>query len=175
MLRRSRASGPGPGIETVALDQGRSVIEVHVQDSDLIGAAAPGFFSWYVPGRPARDIIDFGCVNPKPGNPATIGKDRRACRARGFTSVGRNRIFGNSTRQARRTEVSLAGPGRMMAQGNYWGDLHPRDGRGDALGECSVWPDRMLDTSRCILSKVTGQGNPEWIDGRFHLARDPRP
>jgi hypothetical protein len=162
-------------IETVALDQGRSVIEVHVQDSDLIGAAAPGFFSWYVPGRPARDIIDFGCVNPKPGNPATIGKDRRACRARGFTSVGRNRIFGNSTRQARRTEVSLAGPGRMMAQGNYWGDLNPRDGRGDALAECSVWPDRMLDTSRCILSKVTGQGDPEWIDARFHLTRDPRP
>jgi hypothetical protein len=68
----------------------------------------------------------------------------------------------------------------MMAQGNYWGDLHPRDGRGDALGECSVWDAnaesiRVVDNSRCKLWNIVGHGNPEWIDGRFHLTKDPRP
>lgn len=168
-------------IEPVAFDQGRSIIEVHVEDSDLIGAAAPGFFTYYVPGRPARDIIDFGCVNPNPGAPSKIGKDRAACRARGFTSAGRNRIFANSAKQnPPRMEVALSGPGRMMAQGNYWGDLHPRDGRGDALGQCSVWDAneafvRVIENSRCKLFRITGQGNPDWIDGRFHLIKDPRP
>ena len=33
-------------------------------------------------------------------------------------------------------EVGLQGPGLMMAQGNYWGDINPLDGKGDALGEC---------------------------------------
>lgn len=171
-------------IEPVAFDQGRSVIEVHVQDSDLLGAAAPGFFTWYVPGRPARDIMDFGCVNPKPGDSATIGKDRAACRARGFTSAGRNRIFANCAKCVSSlsplTEVVLVGPGQMMAQKNYWGDLHPRDGRGDALGECSVGvgvtgePIRVVENSRCHLWNIAGQGNPEGIDARFHLTKDPR-
>ncbi len=171
-------------IEPVAFDQGRSVIEVHVQDSDLLGAAAPGFFTWYLPGRPARDIMDFGCVNPKPGVPATIGEDRAACRARGFTSAGRNRIFANCAKCVSSlsplTEVVLVGPGQMMAQGNYWGDLHPRDGRGDALGECSVGvgvtgePIRVVENSRCHLWNIAGQGNPEGIDPRFHLTQDPR-
>ena len=26
----------------------------------------------------------------------------------------------------------------MMAQGNYFGDIAPADGKGDALGECHV-------------------------------------
>lgn len=169
-------------IEPVAMDQGRSVIEVHVEESDLLGAGAPGFFTWYVHGSPARGIIDFGCVNPAPGNPAELGDDRAACRAQGFTSAGRNRIFGNSAKRPTHplTEVGLAGPGRMMAQGNYWGDILPRDFRGDALGECSVWDAndsliRVVPNNRCHLWNIASQGNPEWIDGRFHLTKDPRP
>lgn len=176
---KNRGRTEAAAMETVALDQGRSVIEVHVEDSDLIGASAPGFFTYYVTGRPDRDIIDFGCVNPESKG---VTKDRTACRAQGYTSRGRNRIFGNSRKWAptSNVELGLIGPGAMMAQGNYWGDIVPRDGLGDAVGECSVWdpsvqePTGALDKSRCGLWSVSSQGRPRGIDARFHLIKDPR-
>jgi hypothetical protein len=169
-------------IEPVALDQGRSTIEVHVERSDLTGAAAPAMFTYYAIGRPVRDIMDLGCVNPAPD--ATV-PDREACRRLGYTSAGGNRIFGNA-RNRPYVEIALQGPGTMMAQGNYWGDLKPVDGKGDVLGDCSlfVWsgnlkedppPFKAVPEARCELYNIPTQGNPTAIDGRFHLASDPRP
>ncbi len=166
--------------------RGAPRFELHVERSDITGAAAAGFFTFYVNGRPARDVIDFGCVNPNPG---ATSPDRDACRRLGYTSTGQNRIFGNtrnSVAYSPITEVALQGPGRMLAQGNYWGDLKPVDGKGDAMGECSVFdwngdpkdtspPVKPVPDSRCELYNVSGQGNPSGIDGRFHLAADPRP
>lgn len=173
-------------IEPAAGDQGRSTIELHVARSDIIGAAAAGVFTFYLYGRPGRDVMDFGCVNPAP---EARSPDRGACRKLGYTSVGQNRIFG-STRNSQSfspyVEVALQGPGAMMAQGNYWGDIKPVDGQGDALGECTVheWSGDPKDTSppikpvpesRCELYNFKPQGNPSGIDGRFHLMADPRP
>jgi hypothetical protein len=169
-------------IEPVAYDQGRSTFEVHVQRSDLTGAAAPAMFTYYASGRPARDIMDLGCINPAPD---TTVPDLDACRRLGYTSPGGNRIFGNA-RNRPYVEIALQGPGTMMAQGNYWGDLKPVDGRGDVLGDCSlfVWsgdqkedppPFKAVPQARCELYNIPGQGNPSGIDGRFHLVSDPRP
>ena len=169
-------------IEPVAYDQGRSTIEIHVERSDLTGAAAPAMFTYYAIGRPVRDIIDLGCVNPAPDATAP---DREACRKLGYTSAGGNRIFGNA-RNRPYVEIALQGPGTMMAQGNYWGDLKPVDGKGDVLGDCSlfVWsgnqkedppPFKAVPEARCELYNIPSQGNPTAIDGRFHLASDPRP
>jgi hypothetical protein len=169
-------------IEPVAYDQGRSTIEVHVERSDLTGAAAPAMFTYYAVGRPARDVIDLGCVNPGPD--ATV-PDLDACRRLGYTSAGGNRIFGNA-RNRPYVEIALQGPGTMMAQGNYWGDLKPVDGKGDVLGDCSlfVWsgdqkedppPFKAVPEARCELYRIPSQGNPSGIDGRFPLLSDPRP
>jgi hypothetical protein len=174
------------GIEPAALDQGRSTIEIHVQRSDLTGAAAAGVFTFYITGRPAKDLMDFGCVNP---DPAGTAPDPAACRRAGYTSIGQNRIFGNSRTSKTHTpqgEIALQGPGAMMAQGNYFGDIAPVDGRGDALGECHflIWPvdnksdlppARLIPNARCEVYEVSVQGKPTGIDARFHLASDPRP
>ena len=67
--------------------------------------------------------------------------DPAACRRAGYTSIGQNRIFGNVRNSKTNTplsELALQGPGAMMAQGNYFGDIAPADGTGDALGECHV-------------------------------------
>ena len=173
-------------IEPVANDQGRSTIEVHVQRSDITQAAAAGVYTYYIGGRPAKDVLDFGCVNP---DPAGTSPDPAACRRAGYTSIGQNRIFGNSRTSKTYTpqgELALQGPGAMMAQGNYFGDIAPADGNGDALGECHVmtWPEnikeepppaRPIPNARCELYEVPGQGKPTGIDARFQLATDPRP
>jgi hypothetical protein len=183
--RRRGRPGDAAAIETYAMDQGRSEIEIHVQDSDLIGAASPAFFTFYSRGRPARDLIDFGCVNPAPGNPSEMSEDRAACKAAGFTSPGRNRIFGNTLAgewSSPVAEVALIGPGRMMAQGNFWGDRAPADGQGDTLGDCSRLiteatgdrPVRLVPEARCELYDVPEQGAPKGIDARFQLLLDPR-
>ena len=173
-------------IEPAAADQGRSAMEIHVQRSDITDAAAAGFFTFYIRGRPARAVIDFGCVNP---DPAGTAPDPAACRRAGYTSLGQNRIFGNSRTSKTHTpkgEIALQGPGAMMAQGNYFGDIAPPDGKGDELGECHllIWPAdnkselppvRQIPNARCEMYNVAGQGNPTGIDSRFHLALDPRP
>lgn len=173
-------------IEVAANDQGRSTIEIHVQGSDITDAAAAGFYTFYISGRPAKDLIDFGCVNPEP---AATTPDPAACRRAGYTSIGQNRIFGNSRPSKSHTpfaELALQGPGAMMAQGNYFGDIAPVDGKGDAFGECHlmIWPEpkqpelppaRQIPNARCELYDVPGQGKPTGIDARFHLASDPRP
>ena len=170
-------------MEIGALDQGRSTIEVHVQRSDITQAAAAGVYTLYASGRPAKDVLDFGCVNP---DPAGTSPDPAACRRAGYTSIGQNRIFGNSSRSKTHTplgEIALQGPGAMIAQGNYFGDIAPADGKGDALGECHVlpWdqtdppPVRSILNARCELYDVPGQGKATAIDARFHLASDPRP
>ena len=168
-----------------AFDQGRSTIEIHVQRSDIVGAAAAGFFTYYIWGRPAKDVMDFGCINP---NPAGSSPDPAACQRAGYTSIGQNRIFGNSRNSKTHTpqsEIALQGPGAMMAQGNYFGDIAPADGKGDALGEChlfATWdpaadppPSRNIPGARCEHYTVAGQGSPTGIDARFHLVSDPRP
>ena len=184
-LRHGGLNGAG-AIEPVAHDQGRSTIEVHVQRSDIYQASAAGFYTYYVVGRPAKDVIDFGCVNP---DPAGTAPDPAACRRAGYTSIGQNRIFGNSSyskTHTPRSEIALQGPGAMMAQGNYFGDIAPADGKGDALGECHlmIWaeanqpelpPLRQIPSARCELYDVAGQGKPTGIDARFHLTSDPRP
>ena len=184
--RRHGQPNDPAAIEPIAYDQGRSTIEVHVQRSDMIGSAALAMFTFYVQGRPASDVMDLGCVNPAPGATAP---DRDACRRLGYTSVGQNRIFGNvrnSKSYSPYVDVALQGPGRMLAQGNYWGDVKPVDGKGDAFGECTVfdWSDDPKDysppfkpvpDSRCELYNHKIHGNPSGIDGRFHLAADPRP
>jgi hypothetical protein len=177
-------------IEPAAFDQGRSTVEIHLERSDITEAAAVGFFTFYVYGRPAKDVMDFGCVNP---DPRGTSPDLAACRRLGYTSRGGNRIFGNSRGSKTHTklgELALEGPGRMIAQGNYWGDIAPADGKGDALGdECHVfeWPEKPenytddpppvkpVANARCELYNVAKQGNPSGIDGRFHLLTDPRP
>ena len=180
--RRNGQLNDQAAIEPIAYDQGRSTLEVHVERSDLTGAAAPAMFTYYATGRPARDIMDLGCVNPAPD--ATT-PDREACRKLGYTSAGGNRIFGNA-RNRPYVEIALQGPGSMMAQGNYWGDLKPVDGKGDVLGDCSlfVWsgnqkedppPFKAVPEARCELYDIPSQGNPTAIDGRFPLASDPRP
>ncbi len=71
----------------------------------------------------------------------------------------------------------------MMAQGNYWGDQTPPDGKGDALGDCSRLvveesgdrPLVLVPQARCEFWDVPPQGAPESLDGRFHLLEDPRP
>jgi hypothetical protein len=185
--QRGRATDPG-GIEAAAYDRGRSEIEIHAQDSDITGAVAFGVFTYYRSGWPARSLIDLGCVNPNPG-PETIGEDRAACRALGLTSAGRNRLFGNNTKGRGpnpHVEVALEGRGRMIAQGNYWGDLDPADGAGDAPGACAQFerPARgnaeprvvqAVAGARCELYTVAGQGSPDPIDARFPLRADPRP
>jgi len=181
--RRRGLRDDASAIETYAFDQGRSEIEIHVQNSDLIGAAQPAVFTYNVYGYAAKELIDLGCRNPAAGDPQQIGEDRAACRAAGYTSAGRNRIFGNAWGgdwSSHLSEVALIGPGRMMAQGNYWGDRAPADGRGDMLGECSRlnWPDgdqslQLVSNARCELWQVPGQEAPAGIDGRFHLISDP--
>ena len=130
--------------------------------------------------------MDFGCVNP---DPAGTRPDPAACRRAGYTSIGQNRIFGNSRNSKTHTplsEIALQGPGAMMAQGNYFGDIAPADGKGDAFGECHlmIWPEpkqpelppaRQIPNARCELYDIAGQGKPTGIDGRFHLVSDPRP
>ena len=184
-LRHGAANSAGV-IEPAASDQGRSTIEIHVQRSDITDAAAAGFFTFYIWGRPAKDVIDFGCVNP---DPAGTAPDPAACRRAGYTSIGQNRIFGNSRTSKTHTpqgEIALQGPGAMIAQGNYFGDIAPADGKGDALGECHLltWPAnnkdelppvRIIPNARCETYNVAGQGNPAGIDARFHLVTDPRP
>jgi hypothetical protein len=184
-LRHGGLNGAG-AIEPAAYDQGRSTIEVHVQRSDIYQASAAGFYTFYIGGRPAKDVIDFGCVNP---DPAGTSPDPAACRRAGYTSIGQNRIFGNSRNSKTHTpqsEIALQGPGAMMAQGNYFGDIAPADGKGDALGECHllIWaeanqpelpPVRQIPNARCELYDVPGQGKPAGIDARFHLVSDPRP
>ena len=145
-LRHGAANSAGV-IEPSAYDQGRSAIEIHVQRSDITEAAAAGFFTFYIRGRPAKDVIDFGCVNPDPAG--TVSRPA-ACRRAGYTSIGQNRIFGNSRNSKTYTplgEIALQGPGAMMAQGNYFGDIAPADGKGDALGECHlmIWPQTLKD------------------------------
>ena len=111
-----------------------------------------------------------------------------ACNTAGYTSAGRNRIFGNAWGgdwSSGLSEVGLVGPGRMMAQGNYWGDRSPPDGLGDALGDCSRLnrnypafdeePIHLVSDARCELWHVPGYIEPDGIDGRFHLIADPRP
>ncbi len=147
------------------------------------GAAQPAVFNFNVSGYPARQIIDIGCRNPAPGDPQQIGEDRMACNAAGYTSAGRNRIFGNAWGgdwSSDLSEVALVGPGRMMAQGNYWGDRSPPDGLGDALGDCSRlnWldgePIHLASDARCELWLVPDLPAPDGVDGRFHLVADPR-
>ena len=128
--------------------------------------------------------MDLGCVNP---DPAGTAPDPAACRRAGYTSIGQNRIFGNVRNSKTHTplsELALQGPGAMMAQGNYFGDIAPADGKGDALGECHVLafdlnddppPVRNIPNARCELYTVPGQGTATGIDARFHLASDPRP
>lgn len=111
-------------VEPAAFDQGRSKIEIHVQRNDIIGAAAAGVFTFYVHGWPAKDVIDFGCVNPAPGDPAALREDRAACRALGYPSPGLNRIFGNtrnSKSYSSHSEVALegrphAGAGQLLGR-----------------------------------------------------------
>jgi hypothetical protein len=184
-LRRGAPNSAG-AIELVAVDQGRSTIEVHVQRSDLYQASAAGVYTFYIQGRPAKDVLDFGCVNP---DPAGTSPDPAACRRAGYTSIGQNRIFGNSSNSKTHTplsEIALQGPGSMMAQGNYFGDIAPADGKGDAFGDCHlmVWalpkqpelpPVRSIANARTQLYDVPGQGKPTGIDARFHLTTDPRP
>ena len=184
-LRHGQPNSAGV-IEPAAADQARSTIEIHVQRSDITEAAAAGFFTFYIRGKPAKDVVDFGCVNPDPGATAP---DPAACRRAGYTSIGQNRIFGNSRNSKTHTplsEIALQGPGSMIAQGNYFGDIAPADGKGDALGECHLllWPEKIEDelppvrnipNARCELYDVPGVGKPTGIDARFHLAADPRP
>jgi hypothetical protein len=171
-------------IEFYSFDQGRSEIEIHAQDSDLIGAAQPAVFSANTMGYPARAIIDLGCRNPSPRPADDEREDRLACERAGYTSEGRNRIFGNAWGgewSSPFSEVALVGPGQMMAQGNYWGDRAPPDGRGDVLGDCSRLriedgtPIHVVTEARCELWHVSGYADPTGIDGRFHLTEDPRP
>ena len=183
-LRHGGRNGAG-AIEPAAYDQGRSTIEIHVQRSDIYHASAAGIYTFYIHGRPAKDVLDFGCVNP---DPAGTAPDPAACRRAGYTSIGQNRIFGNSSNSKTYTplsEIALQGPGAMMAQGNYFGDIAPADGRGDALGECHlmIWPEtlekelppvRQIPNARCELYTVPGQPAPTGIDARFHLVSDPR-
>ena len=180
--RRRGLRDDATAIEFYGLDQGRSEIQIHVQDSELIGAAQPAVVNVSAYGYPARQIIDLGCRNPALGDPQQIGEDRTACKVAGFTSAGRNRIFGNAWGgdwSSDLSEVALVGPGKMMAQGNYWGDRSPEDGLGDALGDCSRlnWPDgkpiHLESDARCELWHVPGRPDPMGIDGRFHLVRDP--
>jgi hypothetical protein len=183
-LRHGGLNGAG-AVEPAAYDQGRSTMEIHVQRSDITQASAAGIYTFYIHGRPAKDVLDFGCVNP---DPAGTAPDRAACQRAGYTSIGENRIFGNSSNSKTHTplsEIALQGPGTMMAQGNYFGDIAPADGKGDALGECHllIWPEvmpelppvRQIPNARCELYHVAGQGKPTGIDARFHLATDPRP
>ena len=181
-----RHGGPNNAgvIELGAYDQGRSTIEVHVQRSDITQASATGVYTFYIQGRPEKDVLDLGCVNP---DPAGTSPDPAACRRAGYTSIGQNRIFGNVRNSKTHTplsELALQGPGAMMAQGNYFGDVAPADGKGDALGECHVLtfdlsadppPVRNIPNARCELYTVPGQGTATGIDARFHLASDPRP
>ena len=173
-------------IEPSAYDQGRSTIEVHVQRSDIYRRRGGRLLHLLHPGRPAKDVMDFGCVNP---DPAGTSPDPAACRRAGYTSIGQNRIFGNSRNSKTHTplgEIALQGPGAMMAQGNYFGDIAPADGKGDALGECHllIWPEPKQPNCRrsatsptraASCTTVPGQGKPTGIDARFHLASDPRP
>jgi hypothetical protein len=68
-------------------------------------------------------------VNP---DPAGTAPDPAACRRAGYPSIGQNRIFGTSSNSKTHTplsEIALLGPGAMMAQGNYFGDIAPADGK----------------------------------------------
>ena len=99
--------------------------------------------------------------------------------------AGVNDNMRNSKNVSPYVEVGLQGPGLMMAQGNYWGDINPVDGKGDALGECGLFdwsgetrdetPVKPLPGAPCDLYNIRPQGNPTGVDGRFHLASDPRP
>ncbi len=86
-----RRTAPGSS-SSAAYDQGRSTIEIHVQRSDITEASATGVYTFYIRGRPAKDVMDLGCVNP---DPAGTAPDPAACRRAGYTSIGQNRIFGN--------------------------------------------------------------------------------
>ena len=102
----------------VGLRSGALAIEIHVQRSDITDAAAAGFVTFYSRGRPAKDVIDFGCVNPNPGR--HLSRPGRVP-ARRLTSIG-DRIFGIRATSKTYTplgEIALQGPGAMMAQGNY--------------------------------------------------------
>ena len=165
------------------LRSGRSTIEIHVQRSDITWRRRPAFtrLLW---GRPGKDVIDLAASTRIRRH---LSRSRRVP-ARRLHEHRAERIFGNSRRSKTYTplgEIALQGPGAMMAQGNYFGDIAPADGKGDALGECHVmpWPETPKRTSagpphpqRALRTVHRSRpGAPTGIDARFHLATDPRP
>ena len=169
-------------IEPVAYDQGRSTIEVHVERSDLTGAAAPAMFTYYAIGRPVRDIMDLGCVNPAP--------DANRSRSRGLPQA-RIHERGRQSHLRQRPEPSVCRDRPAGARDDDGaGKLLGRPQAGGRQGGCPrrlqpfVWsgnqkedppPFKAVPEARCELYNIPSQGNPTAIDGRFHLASDPRP
>ena len=165
------------------LDQGRSTIEVHVQRSDITQAAAAGVYTLYASGAPSE-----GCVGFRLRESGSRGNFSRPCRVpAGRLHEHRTEPYLRQFQQEQDPHADgrnrAAGPGEMIAQGNYFGDIAPADGKGDALGECHVLAMGPGPTSagaldsnaRCELYDVPGQGKATGIDARYHLASDPRP
>ena len=147
-----RADGSAAGIELVANDRSGSRHTLHVEESKIYG------FNWgflpYIFGELDFSLYDLGCLNPTDDPEAKPAID--ICNDMGYTSRGKNHIWGNSNG---RVEIMIAdsyGNTKVMAQNNYWGDYN-RDQFGDSLPPCIH--DLAPPYQRCVILEGKGEVN----------------
>lgn len=175
------SSGLIVGVKT---DQSDSRIEIHMRDSEILGAADAGIAVDYIAGEPAVSIIDLGCVDADQGSGETCADFGM------WDSPGNNRIIGNGGIDPRFIGgqlgfdeillINYSGRiGPVFAQGNYWGDLD-MDGQGDPLGPCAFTnaTEPFVLTSgmgleRCYLGKEVTDPFDGFLDASFELLYDP--
>lgn len=110
------------GIEMFSFEPNTGTHELHIANTSLSGFSV-GFFVWNLYGYPKSAIYDLGCLNPN--GDGSI--DRKACKAMGYTSIGKNRIYGNDVSTiydpgySPGLEILTDGQADIMAQNNYWG------------------------------------------------------
>lgn len=164
--------GSAAGFEYIPNDQNRSRIEVHVQNS-LMAGGDWGFLVFSPNGSPGEAIYDLGCVTPIAGEQT---RNKAACKAAGYTSVGNNNIFnnitpifGNGVTDFFNIFLSFQESGDnavVMAQNNYWGD-YDNDGLGDQLTPCVDLVPPFGAASRCVFEFDDGTSV---VDDGFFLS-----
>ncbi len=113
----------GQGIELTSFDQGKADEQMHVSNTTITGYSF-GVFVWDPNGYPRTQISDLGCLNLNSEN----GINRSSCIKAGYTSLGKNLIYGNDSWKiyyesyyTPGSELLLQAESNIVAQNNYWG------------------------------------------------------
>lgn len=176
-LQRFGNEASANGLEVGALGGlGTSRIEFHMQNSEITKSPGAGFDLEQVLGYLSSDsIIDLGCKS-------------NDCKHRGYTSDGKNKIYGNgveafadifggvAARQVQlgnmQVQLLLNGSNNnasnniVYAQNNFWG-ANPA-----SASTCYSldWPIRagaLFPTANCIFSIDAFSATPSYFDARF--------